>query len=412
MVLFYSLIFAMPLVRHSLWGTFVGDLTLVKYLGVICMLYALLYLPSRNAPLRFIETRQARWFLSLVSLAFISWLIKARSTPWEISPFMSYLSFLFLFFTTLVLVDSLQRLRWVVLAAIGSLGYASLHALREWQKYGGLAWGYRPGWISGDPNYFTVSALLCLPLMFYLVGRKEQPPWEKWVSISCLVLTGFTVILAASRGGFAGLVAAILFMVWRSRQRARNLVWAGALLIPLVLAAPVSPVQRLLHPRHDDVESEERRLELWKAGLRMVVENPLTGVGLGNFKPLVTEFADSEAFEGGVAHNSYVEIAAEMGLPGLVAFVAVLWSALGSLQNVAQQSVESEPLLLQRVAQGLQAGLLGAAVAIFFVSAQYQKLFWLTIFLSTCLPSIVSGPTTSEGAFRTRNPGYPGQLRG
>jgi hypothetical protein len=44
----------------------------------------------------------------------------------------------------------------------------------------------------------------------------------------------------------------------------------------------------------------------------------------------------------------------------------------------------------------MQTGLIGYAVAIFFMSAQYQKLLWLVVFLSACLPPLAAATTLVE----------------
>jgi len=318
-------------------------------------------------------------------MAIASFLAMGPSMPWEISPLMSYLSFLLLFFTTLVVVDSLSRLRWVLLMAVGSVAFASLYVLREWQKYHNV---FLLGWVTGDVNYFTASALLCLPIAFFLI-RKQQPQWERWFCLGCLVITLLAVTLAASRGGFFGLVAASLLAVWRLHHRVLSLILVGALLILLNLLLPVSPLERLLNPDHLDQGSAEARKVLWKAGLRMAWENPLMGIGLGNFKPLLGFYSDQGERLQHIAHNSYIEFAAEMGLPGLLAFLAILFYSFRSLEQVRRQTLESGPPLLHQAAQGIQTGLVGYAVSIFFVSGQYQKLFWLMVFLSVCLHALV-----------------------
>ena len=50
----------------------------------------------------------------------------------------------------------------------------------------------------------------------------------------------------------------------------------------------------------------------------MIRAQPLTGIGTGNFKALSGKL-------GGVAHNTYIEIAAELGIPGLALFGAILF---------------------------------------------------------------------------------------
>jgi putative inorganic carbon (hco3(-)) transporter len=266
------------------------------------------------------------------------------------------------------------------------VGFASLYVIREWQKNHNLYAGFRPGWVVGDPNYFTVSALLTLPIAYYLMlGAKEL--WERIFCAGCLCLTLVAVILGASRGGFLGLMAAFLFVVWHSRQPLRNLALAGAL-VPLILALPIAPVQRLLHPAHYDDVAQETRLSVWQAGLRMIESHPLIGIGLGNFKPQVERYEPEGTNVQLIAHNAFVEIAAEMGLPALLIFLGILFSSYLTLGQVRVRAFRAKLPFIWQAALSLQAGLLGCAVAIFFVSAQYQKLLWLVVFLSICMPGI------------------------
>ena len=402
MILFYLLITVMPLMHHPVWEMFVGELTLIKYLGVGCLLYAFGYAVVRESPLRLFETWQARCFALLAVLGMASWVIMGPPTRWETSPFMSYFSFLSLFYITVAVVDSPSRLRKVLLAAIGSVALASLYVLREWQKYQGIYPNFRPGWVTGDPNYFTVSALLCLPVAFYML-QGERPKWEKVLCLGGLVMTLFAVTLGASRGGFLGLLAASLLVMWRTRRRVRNLTIVGALLLSFSLVLPTSPVERLLMPSRGDHEGVEVRKAVWRAGLRMVCENPLTGIGSGNFKPMVGSYGDQDQDpERVVAHNTYIEIAAELGLPGLLAFLGILFGSFYTLEQVRRKTSNSGQSLLHQVAQGIQAGLVSYMVASFFVSAQYQKLFWLMIFLTICLPALERETSTGKvGGQRT-----------
>jgi len=204
-----------------------------------------------------------------------------------------------------------------------------------------------------------------------------------------LLVTVLAVTLGASRGGFLGLVVAFLFVVWHSRARLRNLVMAGALVLPLSIILPISPLGRLLHPSHGDKEAEDSRTVVWQAGVRMMKMHPITGIGLGNFKPLVREYEQGDTTVNHIAHNAYVEIGAEMGLPALLIFLGILFSSYLTLGRVRVRAIRARQTFVWQTALGLQAGLVGSAVAIFFVSGQYQKLLWLVIFLSICMPAIV-----------------------
>jgi O-antigen ligase len=386
MIVFYFLVGIMPLSEHHIWGRFVGEFTVFKYVGAACVVYTVLHLVARRTIPPYFRTWQARLFIVFSLMAAASYLFKGLSRALEVSPLLSYVSFLLLFLITSTVVDSLNRLRWVMLVAIGSVAFASLYMVREWQNYHNLYADFRPGWVVGDPNYFTISALLTLPLAFHLMlGSRCR--WERVFCAGCLLVTVLAVTLGASRGGFLGLVAAFLFVIWHSRARLRNLVVAVSLVLPLSLLVPISPLGRLLHPNRGDQGAEDSRTVVWQAGLRMMAAHPIVGIGLGNFKPLVQGYEQGNLNVESIAHNTYVEIGAEMGLPALFVFLGILFSSYRSLGHV--RAFRAKQPFAWQAALGLQAGLLGAAVAVFFVSGQYQKLLWLAIFLSMCMPAIV-----------------------
>ena len=404
MIFYYILIWVMPLTRHPLWSSLLGDLTLFKYLGAICFFYALFHLISRGGFPNFFRTWSARGFFLLYLLAGLSYFTKTLPSDWEFSPFLSYSSFLVLFFITLSVVDTLPRLRWVLLVAVASVAFASLYVIREWQKYHSTDQGMRPGWVTGDPNYFTLSALVCLPLGLYLLQQKGRPGIRVFCFGSLLV-TLVAISLAASRGGFLGLLASSIFIIQTSRKRVRNLALLAAALLPLVLLAPSSPVVRFLHPNTGDQQAAAARKIAWVAGMRMIEAHPIAGIGLGNFKPLMDQYADPGTNFREIAHNTYIELAAELGIPGLLIFLFILISAYRTLGQVRKQVNRSS--LVHQAALGLQAGLVGYMIAGFCLSAEYQKLFWLALFLSMCLPLLAEAAHSRCGdrlGLRTSGP--------
>jgi len=400
MIAIYLLISAMPLVRHPLWSELAADLTMIKYLGGLAFGYALIYLRLRRIPLRFFGTAQARWFVALSAVAIFSYVSKgSRLDVWERSPLMNYVSFLLFFVILSIVVDSVERLRWVLLWAIGGVAFASMHLLREWQKYGQMG-EYRPGWVTGDSNYFTISAVACLPVAIYL-GLRSPQLWQRLFCVGSALVIFLATVVAASRGGFLGLMAACLFGVVRTERRARNVIVLSLVLMATLLA-PVSPLRRMLQPAASDTGSADTRTALWSVGLQIISDEPLTVVGLGNFKALLKFYGADELNH--IAHNSFVEIAAEMGIPAVLMFVAMIVTSLWSLEHVRRFTRGSPDSLVHLAACGIQAGLLGDAVALVFVSGQSQKLLWLMLFLSMCLPALARLDETAESAPRTIEP--------
>ncbi len=415
MGLFYLLVASMPLERSPLLEHFFGSISVIKYLGFTCLVLALI-LPRRKKPWAGLRQPASVYFIALACWSLLSEAFVGSPSPWSHSPGASYLSFLALLPTVLILVTTERRLRATLWAMAGGMGLAALYVLREWQNHLGTA-HFRPGWIAGDPNYFTIGAVLVLPLIWNL-RRENRHPALRWLLTAGMLLLIVATWLAASRGGLLGLIAGALWLVWRAQRaqpasRRRGLtfgnlqVWkyapAGLLILPLLLALPNSPLQRLLHPSRSDRMAVMKREVVWRAGLRMVIAHPLWGVGLGNFKNQVAAYEkaphkDAWRSNGSVrslAHNTYLEIAAELGLPGLLAW-GLLWLATWrSLERSRKQAPSGS--LVRITAEALEAGLLGYAVSMFFLSAEYQKLLWLALFLALALP-----PLAAREAERTR----------
>jgi O-antigen ligase len=386
MIFFYLLVAVMPLVRHQIWAdTQFAGITLNKYLGVVCLLVGLSALAARATPPRFFQTVQSRVFVVFGLATIASFIIGGSDISLEISSVANWVSFLLLFFVTLVLVDSIERLRWTVLALIGGVAFASLHLIREWIGTG-LS---RPGWVTGDPNYFALSALLCLPLAA-LLAQDSRIPWERAYCLGCLIVTLTAFALSGSRGGFVGLILGFAAALRHSRHRLRYFTLGALGIGTLLLIVPSSPLDRLLNPRHFDQESADVRTALFWAGIDMFQQNFLTGVGVGNYKALVHLFGGPDMRLENLAHNTYVEVAAEMGILGLLAFMAIFGFSFLSLRRVRIDTQAREPgtTLINTTARSLEAGLVGAAGAILFLSALHVRIMWFVLILSMCLPPL------------------------
>lgn len=387
---FYLLIAVMPLVRHQFWSyTSLAGLTMNKWLGVAALLMACLHLTTRQTPVRPFRTAQSSLFVVFGVVIMVSFLLRGpEKIAVEASPVGNWVSFLLLFFMAFVLVDSRWRFQWTLFFTIGGVTFASLHLLREWQAYGRMASGVRPGWVTGDPNYFALAALTCLPLAF-LFAEARLPQWQRLSVRGCLAVILVAFVLAASRGGLLGLGVSFLVVAWHSRRRAQFLAVGGVGLLLLVLVAPTSPLERFLNPGHADITSTETHAVLLQAGLRMFQEHFVLGVGVGNFKSMIEQYADPEWSKlTAVAHNTFLEVACELGIFGLLLLLAILFFTFRTLRQVRIATARGRDPLLHLAARGIEAGLAGACVAMLFISALHSRLFWFLIILAMCLPAV------------------------
>jgi len=79
------------------------------------------------------------------------------------------------------------------------------------------------------------------------------------------------------------------------------------------------------------------RLNYWKDAFEIIKRHPLVGVGLGNFNLKFSRYA----------HNSYIQIWAEMGILGLCAFIWVIYTTLTtSLKNLTKSPNRSQDVYL------------------------------------------------------------------
>jgi O-antigen ligase len=389
MIFLYWLIWILPMPDHPLWSHTIGGLTIIKWVGALCVLAALVSLVTRPHVTVFFSDWSARWFLLYFLVEMISYLYHGGRVTLSPSTFANLTSILMLFMVTLVMVNSVARLRWVVLMSIGSIGFSSLYVISQWWTFRNV-WSNFRGWggVSGDPDYFSLLAVLWLPLAtLFIVSRR--PMWERLFCLGSAILTVVAIVVSASRGGFIGLVTALLFFAMHSKRRFQILA-ATIVLIPLLALVPGSPLTRLMHPNASDDESSDNRLALWGAGVRMFEGSPLTGIGVDQFALNLKNYPETRHLDFHVAHNTYVDIGSQMGLLGLIPFLALIYCTYRALRQVAQQTAHDESSLLHEVALGIQAGVIACAVSILFLSAWWEGMLWFVLFLTICIRKVAT----------------------
>jgi len=196
-----------------------------------------------------------------------------------------------------------------------------------------------------QPNPYAGYLNFALPLAVALVlfGTDAR---ERWVAGAASVLILGAEVLAGSRGGLLGIVAAALVLVVVGWRRARLAALAALIGAPVLLVAWVAHViptrvQNALLAQFrvggvsvcGDVTSANfstvERVAHWVAGLRMFQAHPLLGVGAGNYDAAYARYACADWPESlGHAHNYYINAAAETGILGLLAFLALVAVAL------------------------------------------------------------------------------------
>jgi putative inorganic carbon (HCO3(-)) transporter len=391
-IFFYILVFTLAIPNHQILAQHIGPFTVLKYLGIICLIASLFEAVRRHHYTPLFKSQVSRWYLIYFLVALISFLVRDGAAAFQSDSFLYTISTFSLFVVTMIMANTINRVRWAVLVALVSIAVGSVYVIRQWQQFHNLYPGFRTfGGLAGDPNYFSVTVVLWAPLtIFWLLSKR--PNWEKWLCMGCLGFLGLGFILSASRGGFIGLTVALLFLVWNTRRRVRNLLLVGLLLLPIAFAPGDSALERLLHPNEGDEESSQYRLMLWEAAGQTFREHPLFGVGMGHYRPFVIRDRSVIKLPFHVAHNTYVGLIADLGLAGIVPFLGLFFTTFLNLRRIVRRARESKQFLLHQLALGLQAGLLGYMICAFFLSTLWVQIMWFELFLSISLMRFATKP--------------------
>lgn len=389
---YYIMLSVFALQHQRIWNMrVVGYLTVIKILGLVVVAWALAYGLGRGR-LSALANSIGALFLLVLLIALRSHIACfLNDDPTSSAAFNSYLSMLGLMIATMLLVDSRSKVRWALLACWVGVALGGMYVIREYQLYGAMYESLRPGWVVGNPNYYAASVAVCLPMGLVLL-ELERRLLVRLLVQACFVVTGIAFLLTSSRGSFVAIAAFGLFAFLRVRRWRKRIVAFGIVLLLLLVLYPRSPLHRLLSPGRADRSSTEYRKELVAKGLEMMLSHPVAGIGLGSFKS--ESGVGPKAGVGLTAHNMYIEVAAELGLPALVLFLLLIYVSWRNLRQVLlHPDLDSE---LEQLTLGLQGCLVAFVFAALFITAEYQRYFWFVVFLSAVLKKLVPVAQVSE----------------
>jgi putative inorganic carbon (HCO3(-)) transporter len=299
--------------------------------------------------------------------------------------------FITFFFLTIQLTGSRETvwrfLRVLTLSAAAAAVWALVAFLGgELQRAGGPI---------DDPNDFAYLIATVMPFaaLLFAEERGRRVIWG-----TCFALLLGATLATLSRGALVGLAALLVWAV-ASRRVALAGVLAGLVALGTVLVVALffwSPLieERVESKQEIASENTSSRLAFWEAAGEMVYDHPLTGIGPGRFGEESEVYLrdDRSGLDEPVVHNSYLEIAAENGLPALLAFLAFLlgsWVLLGRARRAYEGTEDREGL---RLATALQAAFVVAVVSGAFLSQQLALPLWLVGALAVTVTPSATAP--------------------
>lgn len=261
-----------------------------------------------------------------------------------------------------------------------------------------------------DANDLGVLLLTGLPLCG--LAFRTSGPLGKAFSAIVLLGIGSGIARSGSRGGFVGFVCVLFaFLIsLRGTKVINRVAIVAVIIIGLAWSAPDGyweQMQTIMHPDADyNWDARQGRRQLAIRGMQYMTSHPFFGIGVDNFgraEATISDFAREQAgdpyapgIKWSVAHNSYVQMGAEMGIPGLLLFTGLVigciigpWRLRKRIPDAWQRGTEDERFMFQ-AAVYFPVAAIGFAVPAYFVSFSYPDTIYILAALTAALRASVN----------------------
>lgn len=226
--------------------------------------------------------------------------------------------------------------------------------------------------VFGNPNIFAEYLVMMIPLTVALFWSSKRD-MNKIFYFLLFIIQVISLFMTMSRGGWIGLgVAAIVFIFFVKRKLLLFGIPLSALGIYLL---PASFLSRFLTIFNFADSSTSYRFKIWEITGEVIRDNFLVGVGLGHqpFKyTFETYIRTMPIFH---AHNSYIEIFAELGLVGFVLFTLFMISIFVILLKYPISSSNSYERIVGAALIGSFSGMI--------VHGMFENIFYMTKITTT-----------------------------
>jgi O-antigen ligase len=231
-------------------------------------------------------------------------------------------------------------LLWLALLAGGLAVYGFL----QW-PFGFNRTGVRLHSVFLNPNSLAGLLAATLPLTIALSVSDRSTVVVRGAWLLTIILAA-SLAATGSRGGWLAAAVGVtmtLFLMewrrisWRSWLAGIALLGCAVMWINVLHPGLIRPrAASLVHP----LTAEPLRYQIWRSTIDMIKARPLTGWGIGAFGVAYVPFK-SRVFDGITqyfAHNDYLQLGAELGVPGLVCWSGLISSTVWMVVTIRRRS--------------------------------------------------------------------------
>jgi O-antigen ligase len=246
-------------------------------------------------------------------------------------------------------------IHWIAWASV----IPAVGAISSWLHGEHLVEGDRAAWIGIFANPNDLAYHLVVGVALSLGGREStRRRWLRTAYLAAMVTMATAILLTQSRGGLVATGVVVGLWAVRGLRRGRAAISIATMAAMAIYFAPNTTWQRAeTIGNYQEDASARGRIDAWRTGVNVFAARPLTGVGAGAFMLAWPEYAPGDAGPPRTEHNTFVQIAAETGLPSLCCFVGALVAAALGMRRAARPSSG-----LSVAARAVQVGISGFVV--------------------------------------------------
>ena len=318
------------------------------YLSILNLLCALFLFFNRKS----FKERFTTVLTSYMSISYISFVVwAALSYFYAINPtevlvnIVRHFNTLFIFLHLGILIynikDKNRLLSFSLMAILSIEVYAVLEQALEMYKAGGINPGQLKG-VTANRNITAFSIAIKIPYVLYLVYRTRK----FWIKVACaflILLSLFSLTMIQSRASFvASALIGVLLIAWTGfnyfktrsiREIYLNIYYIAPFILALILnqvlisdkgADALSRAATISISTNDG--SVNQRLRYYEDVLTHISQNPLLGVGIGNWKLSSIDY-DKDDITGYIvpyhAHSDFIQLGAELGFLGFFLYLGI-----------------------------------------------------------------------------------------
>lgn len=247
----------------------------------------------------------------------------------------------------------------------------------------------------GDPN---LQAAAFVASIFVTVGLFSLYRSRGVRILLTLAVTLITIAFFAteSRGGLIALaVAAIVAIVVSPRVQRRRIIGL-VLLMALIAVVALGGKHGALSRITDLGGGTSGRNDIWGVAAMVFKQHPIIGVGANNFSVVEPNYAldlRNATYVGYIAetplvipaHNSYLQMLADLGIVGLVAYLAAILACLRSYWQAVRLFDRTGRPAHAQLARACLMGTIGFLTAIFFITDGWDWRLWMLLGLGPAL---------------------------